>query len=71
MESITELLLCSSAITAACFEGRLFLRKAGITLVKIVYLLKTHDNYHVYPSLGIKEPYHYNCIWQEFRKLLL
>lgn len=38
MESITELPLCSSAIIAAWFEGRLFLCKAGITLVKTVYV---------------------------------
>ena len=68
MEYITELPLCSSAIIAAWFEGRLFLRKAGITLVKTAYdLLKTLDNYHVYPSLGKMEPYHYSCVWQEFR----
>lgn len=52
MESITKLPLCSSAIIAAQFEGRLFLCKGGITLIKTVNLLKTLDNYHVYPSLG-------------------
>lgn len=67
MESITELPLCSSTIIAARFEGRLFLRKVGFILVNIVYLLKTLDNHHMYPSLGKTEPYHCSYVQQEFR----
>lgn len=71
MEFFTELPLCSSARIAVCFEGRLLLCRAEITLVKSVCLLMTLDNCHVYPPLGIMEPKHYICICQGFRQLLL
>lgn len=67
MEFVIELPLCSSATIAACFEGRLFLCRAEITLVKSVCLLMTFDNCRVYPPLRIMEPKHYVCICQGFR----